>query len=1000
MWLKRFSITVLFTLIIPNVSLAHWNVPNDGSASPNAAHGPLENPFSCLPTKLDDDAKNGTWPDMVAEYPEGYPEDDDDRKRCTDNGMIGDDITNLYEQSVYDPKNDGLDNYKNKSIGLYARTCIGVPLGPLCGGGYIETKKILSAWGECSYMDIGIRFCARFAESGKYGNKTDTQPDYRIEGNSEYILYNPDTGEYSGQTVERTLDDGTTVKIESKIYTRRAIDKDDMDDDKSDAEQAWVDVNLKDYHDGAPDKVIKYSISKVTKSGGDALPDGTYTLQGTETNKTLQVKNGMVVTPRQQICAYEDPKDGADSSGGAGDAGFMPYHENVKVEDTTASDDAYNTAVTLAVAGGIVAVGSALILAPAYIALGLAALGSWIASEILSVYNDIVYQNEGCIDVEAGPSPQPFCDTLSAPKPTPSVERICSTGQTMMNGCVESLDGIPNTFQEPRVRVGFNKYIPVCRLEQTSTDTAPCITLLEVTGKPAFLQQCTGGGVQKNCFEISNRSYATKVRVVYKGVDPISKKAILSGINVGEFADLTYLYPNNNGQTSIPDTQINPLQRFFYISMNDPQQVCVKESGQNGDEDKVIDCVSRLPMPMPVIFPLPECPIDGRPDQQIDTSNCTSNTNPLVKVALSKDKTASGLEEQYIILGAKAANKCQSLYGKQLCSQVTGELARYDNSVNPPQYLGGLELDSLNNYVRGGQKICVAYAGAKDFVLTRMKNTKTNEYVYTKDARSYQNEEVASLDKEDTLMADYIPGAPIQYSLRNANNDPVYHLPTEKEAMLGKTPNKINTTSECKIDSKGARICIGEGLRAKQPVELGLCADIPQVEPCSPLTIADAGTGHATWPATDPGQTAEGTCAASYGNQGSGKKPKRFCELYKDGTRGKWSVNIENACTRNTCPSKEVSFTIRKKPGAVDLFDKYEGSCTMPAKESGTEAVMGYCSADADSDITKKFSGSCYQMEYNFGWVCQDLGPDMQARWENQTGESDYYLVAPTDCDY
>lgn len=415
-----------------------------------------------------------------------------------------------------------------------------------CGGGMVNSSSSLTI-NECTFVGNFVRFCARLAEPGvknvndykgnahaenynSLANRTAIDPDYRGPGRGNRFagplvkaggalvdtkvaveINSPKGSEPKYLVlVNGVVTEGATATVQGKFGVEKTVTADPV------ASLKYKPGGEAYYGAERAEIELKNTHQKRLSSGGSQ-----------EVHDELILYKGRVVNPRTQLCAYEDPGDGMDMAGGD-----QPSHHNRPNPKKTSLQNMGESLVGMAQKGGVTGQAlpkndffndlSGVLFKPSQKIIG-SALGIFtLIDAITSKLNHVVMQDEGCVDLPIGPYPPIPTKTISTPGYFPTLQPICQFGENpnglkkssadpsqyvvdsknisnicacpgnAMNPdgfCTETDPLKYNTFEVPKVLVGFNNVIPYCLEGQkskedelcacnpgvSSTDEAPCV---------------------------------------------------------------------------------------------------------------------------------------------------------------------------------------------------------------------------------------------------------------------------------------------------------------------------------------------------------------------------------------------------------------------------------------------------------------------------------------------------------------------------------------------
>jgi hypothetical protein len=223
--------------------------------------------------------------------------------------------------------------------------------------------------------------------------------------------------------------------------------------------------------------------------------------------------------------------------------------------------------------------------------------------------NRVVSPNDyGCAIIPLAPFPPPFCPKVAPLFPTASTQAICATSSdgfiatsTEKVPCVVS--NLTNNFIRNAIRVGYDKFVPICKNNEDPMETDACVVIENldsfasakslhlVTLKKDILKPCDQAVNSEPCVKsmiphtcsVSANGCQDGFRITYSSnigkyttpsnyfrddlsdcpsIDSVSCQKVW-GINVGEFVDVSLLFPS----TQTP-TDIGPISTTFSIASN------------------------------------------------------------------------------------------------------------------------------------------------------------------------------------------------------------------------------------------------------------------------------------------------------------------------------------------------------------------------------------------------------------------------------------------------
>lgn len=945
----------------------------------------------------------GHGPRAACSVPNAYKENDrfDTNvkiPRCASTGLSSkkwggryDRASQMYERSVEDPcVAEGLpagctyNNAFNPQIRVNYRQCFGIPL-PIdtyptrytCSGYELIGKTDLKV-SECNFNAVN-RFCARVAfpgstsnSHGSYGNRTGVDPDYRTSG----------TPYSSATAADFKLTNGGTITIASNKVT--AYKKGDGTDGLADLNaNTYTSVGLSD--DEGNDIKTSLIIKKVDAVGGNDPFGG--------------AKSYMVVMPRPQLCAYEDPADMSDPVWSK----WSPFHELTPRNSslsllTTSNGLSFGENLGVGIGATVAVVVLMPAVAPAAVIIALVALQQ-------SYYNLDVTTNLGCVDIALAPPPPPYPDMLTSPRPLPTLQAICATGKTPeATGCVVPKAGErASSFTEPRIRMGFNRLIPSCTIGQVPTYEIPCITITSNDlNADGTIKSASLNNLQTQLTNIKNAEGVSlpsnSIRPSYdNGTFNANTQATtyaLNGILIGSYNDFSLTFgvdgTYQDYRARNPETDaINPnLQHtvqtitdsysqnrtFFNCPSSDATQICGYElintsqraagaaalcqisNIANPNKVRPVSCITPQYQVSPTIAALSECTSNA-------ALNCSSHVRPLMSVTIDNETLTFGtVTDNYIdtkITEGQTVNpltsapsggygQCRYLGGMEFCTvavDVNGD--SYEDQTAPQTIVQDISAQGYG-YKRGGKKLCLMLPDAiqpDNMVLTKKITTiDADNNVLTS----------PSTKTADRLKLEYVFPRPIFDNegkpVLDGNGKPVYGPPITYDDNSPRTPAPDDTT--------GTVLNSTEALRKRKAAELGYCVDIPRIryDPC-PAKSENLNGVSVAWPVAQVDTTATGACPAGYNGA-----PTRACTPHDDEAsnsyRGSWSAQVTGSCTAVKCPA--ISYAnegTAAEPNPLTTTDtdghgnaKWAETTVSP---NGPKEVTGTCRLGRNGTVTR-----------------------------------------------
>lgn len=711
----------------------------------------------------------------------------------------------MYEQSVEEPcyakgQDPGCsaNDYFNQQIRMNIRYCVGIPISspetkecwktkdykgfPLIShdfvlleascwkarcAGYVANGHKNLTYGECAYIQ-GVRFCARLANAKiggvEYGNRTGKDPDYRVEESM-----------YREDPIVWTLDNGAELTIEN-----HPVEK----------------------NDPITGDAVQIGDAKVTNYTGNwsdldagvvyANPSDELVIEGREVDDQIPIylkkvnDEYKIVTPRLQLCAFEDPIDINDVDPDSQHLHYMtpgtPFLEN---QYTAYAEMLLVTSAVLYVTVG----GSAVVIAAAAALLILAAIQTHV--------NYVVMQDEGCVDIALSPYPPPYPTILTSPIPMPTTQAVCTSQQTpLTHDCVTpKVAGEYDTFSVPRVRAGFNDVIPLCTDGQAATASAPCVQPFELTSDgeiPTDKVEPIKDEIDAIADPITGETLARpeflrpSFTILTIDSETGEETYVLSGVMTDDYTDIPFYFTQDpiwkdytSGDTvplievedpRVADGDDVPARKFFTCPDDVGEEMCLYEwwdtesPGGNPcdeieDDEKVraIDCVERQPLPalemLTKLVDNPYSSVEGYGDDQLVVSfdtcddedameaqdpTCSAHTAPLLQATVSDGEGHS----QTLIFGTKPTEYMQDVidgYGEinpivnnPLVNELTNE-GYLDGGYSECRSFYGVQLCAYVTDSEGGSDDAV-YVTQKDANGNDILDEETGEPIYETDS--------------------------------------------------------------------------------------------------------------------------------------------------------------------------------------------------------------------------------------------------------------------------
>lgn len=390
----------------------------------------------------------------------------------------------------------------------------------------------------------------------------------------------------------------------------------------------------------------------------------------------------------------------------------------------------------------------------------------------------------GCVELPLGPFPPPYCPTLAPFKPNPTTQSVCPLGtngipvtSTLENLCVVSK--LKNNFIRNTIRTTFDYFIPLCMNGEDPTKTDKCVTLSNIglfnsasalhtaTARRDTIKPCSSSSSSTPCVNtsipfscsVTANGCEDGFRVVY--AEKIGETSMPSnyfrddlpdcgtstnnigcqriwGINIGEFLDVSLLFPNVQSANDISNltktfsmkdtsnttrnfTGLIPRKSYFDTISQlqlEPDQVCVFEN------NLLVGCETRMKVELPKAY---SCNF-------MSGFSCTSSYFIPKFVALMESGTdyTGAIVAPLSVNGTTASSKI-NLAGYDFGSFVTDDTfiqkpfsgshsinpssiyGTYKNNAAPynssgvstnATYLYGLEYVN-DKYIQGGKRVCL-----------------------------------------------------------------------------------------------------------------------------------------------------------------------------------------------------------------------------------------------------------------------------------------------------
>jgi|GEM_PF-3255562 len=415
--------------------------------------------------------------------------------------------------------------------------------------------------------------------------------------------------------------------------------------------------------------------------------------------------------------------------------------------------------------------------------------------EYFGQFNNVVGAAIGCVLIPLGPFPPPYCpDNIPIPPASPITQEICKTTTAgteipdSVTKCIQS-EATNNAIQNS-TRIGFNVSMPICAADQTPGDIcvkvhptaadgvqpANASLIYAVTDNTGLLSVCDGSHSNVPCVEspdlaekcAKDTEWCNKgIRLIYStsasGLMPQIKHYYdtsmrdcggdtatcqeIWGVNVGDFADLTVTFPEEEEEYNVEDLVSEPVNitkpngDVLSAKLLIPREAKTHDSGVDLEPsnmyvvnqlDKIIGSMERAKAPKPTVY---QCNSQG--------VNCTSHhLRPamVVKLQVGSDSTKGALSTETYFDDPRPRNTLGNtqvnLAGRDYTSFVTdssltqkpfegpralnpstifgeyrGGVVPYDSEGNllpgDHVYTGGLEYFA-GEYKMGGELMCLS----------------------------------------------------------------------------------------------------------------------------------------------------------------------------------------------------------------------------------------------------------------------------------------------------
>lgn len=410
------------------------------------------------------------------------------------------------------------------------------------------------------------------------------------------------------------------------------------------------------------------------------------------------------------------------------------------------------------------------------------------------------------------------------------------------------------------------------------------------------------------------------------------------GINIGKFIDTSLTFPaiqlatNISGLSkdfTLDDT--SGAARSFTASIvrmstylpalsfqQEPSQVCVFE-GNN-----VVGCENRgILTTMPLVYSCDSNIVSGL--------SCTSTYfAPKIITSLKIDNNStSAVIEPLAVHNSNTINYQVNLAGFDFSSFVTDDnfvmkpfsgtnspsptsiYGVYKNGALPIDssgkatnavYLYGLEYVS-DKYLQGGKRVCLNFEALEactpdnvsNCILSKLLSTNiANCQDFQQKMQTYPNLRLCQATDTNCVNKDAISGQNGAITIQACQQGYCY-TSTSGSEVCKVSISPIDRFDPASSSLIGIPLALTEyydlknkpyydrntyGIRNKNSGELGLCVPILQPK-CSAITTLSAANGNATWPETEIGQLATGTCPTGWSLKDPTKPLKRYCLAYE-----------------------------------------------------------------------------------------------------------------------
>lgn len=386
--------------------------------------------------------------------------------------------------------------------------------------------------------------------------------------------------------------------------------------------------------------------------------------------------------------------------------------------------------------------------------------------------NNVVVDEIGCVDLEMGPYPAPFCDNFDPPPLQVRADDICAQDEvpTIDNICYKSKEGA-SSFERPMVRIGLDDIQALC----AGNTAENCVILKEnnqqvnnISQKIDFIGSCDKG---ENVCLVAPSYYSflpTNLRALYvsgNAVNLQNKDAIplvenynsnlnFYGANLGDYKDIIFNYNETTGNYDTQEIQLKELgvnsvkTRKFHVTLDtDSSDICVFEEGE--DITQKLNCILRPQAPIPYVT---KC---GEPLCKKDDINCISPIIPAINCGAelpSNRKLVIGFGNPIRYAIASEQGETVKLYG------INFSLKRFNKETQSPDDKGDL--------------LCLLNYEPNEYVLVRQIDYTDTELNETIRVPSYNpKDRLFPLYEESNPMIvedKYVPGAIIDYPGRQA----------------------------------------------------------------------------------------------------------------------------------------------------------------------------------------------------------------------------------------